>query len=102
MLANKLQARTYYDIAFKANSYHVNFYLRVLSRFDSNFDVDNPAPQFIASQLACFRTTVTAEDDFFKRVEKSDLTPLIEEADTRRDNNTSSLRVYDFWLYPPV
>lgn len=92
MLANKLQARTYYDIAFKANSYHVNFYLRVLSRFDSNFDVDNPAPQFITSQLACFRTAVTAEDDFFKRVERSDLTPLIEEADTRRDNNTSSLR----------
>ena len=92
MLSNKLQARTYYDIAFKANSYHVNFYLRVLSRFDGNFDVDNPAPTLIGSQLTCFRTAITGEDDFFKRIDKSDLTPLIQDADTRRDNNTSSLR----------
>ena len=92
MLANKLQARTYYDIAFKGNSYHVNFHLRVVSRFAARFDAQHPAPTLLASQLTCFNNAVTAEDDFFKISTKSDLTPLIQEWDTKRDNNTSSIR----------
>jgi len=92
MLTNKLQARTYYDIAFKPNSYHVNFYLRVASRFSARFDNEHPAPSILATQLTCFNTAISAEDDFFKISTKSDLTPLIQEWDTKRDNNTSSLR----------
>ena len=92
MLSNKQQARVYYDIAFKGNSYHVNFHLRVASRFVARFDVQHPAPSLLASQLTCFNNAVTAEDDFFKISTKSDLTPLIQEWDTKRDNNTSSIR----------
>lgn len=92
MITNKTIARTYYEIDHKGNSYHVNFYLRVLSRYDHDFDVDNPAPAKMGTQLTCFRTAVTAEDDFFKRITKSDLTPQIQEADGRRDTNSSSLR----------
>ena len=92
MITNKTIARTYYEIDHKGNSYHVNFYLRVLSRYDHDFDVDNPAPAKMGTQLTCFRTAVTAEDEFFKRIDKSDLTPQIQEADGRRDTNTSSLR----------
>ena len=92
MLSNKQQARVYYDIAFKGNSYHVNFHLRVSSRFSARFDNEHPAPAILASQLTCFDSAVSAEDDFFKISTKSDLTPLIQEWDTKRDNNTSSIR----------
>ena len=92
MLSNKLQARVYYDIAFKGNSYHVNFYLRVSSRFAARFDNEHPAPTLLANQLTCFNNTVSEEDVFFKISTKSDLTPLIQEWDTKRDNNTSSIR----------
>ena len=92
MITNKTIARTYYEIDHKGNSYHVNFYLRVLSRYDEEYDEEVPAPAKIGAQLACFRTAITAEDEFFKRIDKSDLTPQIQEADGRRDTNTSSLR----------
>ena len=92
MLTNKLQARIYYDIAFKGNSYHVNFYLRVSSRFAARFDNEHPAPTILANQLTCFNSAVSAEDVFFKISTKSDLTPQIQEWDTKRDNNSSSLR----------
>ena len=92
MLSNKLQARVYYDIAFKGNSYHVNFYLRVSSRFAARFDNEHPAPTLLANQLTCFNNAVSEEDVFFKISTKSDLTPLIQEWDTKRDNNTSSIR----------
>ncbi len=92
MLSNKQQARVYYDIAFKSNSYHLNFHLRVSSRFAARFDSEHPAPTLLASQLTCFNSSVSAEDDFFKISTKSDLTPLIHEWDTKRDNNTSSIR----------
>lgn len=92
MLSNKLQARVYYDIAFKGNSYHVNYYMRVSSRFAARFDNEHPAPTLLANQLTCFNNTVSEEDVFFKISTKSDLTPLIQEWDTKRDNNTSSIR----------
>lgn len=92
MLSNKQQARVYYDIAFKSNSYHLNFHLRVSSRFAARFDSEHPAPTLLASQLTCFNSSVSAEDDFFKISTKSDLTPLIQEWDTKCDNNTSSIR----------
>lgn len=92
MLSNKLQARIYYDIAFKGNSYHVNYYMRVSSRFAARFDNEHPAPTLLANQLTCFNNTVSEEDVFFKISTKSDLTPLIQEWDTKRDNNTSSIR----------
>ena len=59
MLSNKLQARVYYDIAFKGNSYHVNFYLRVSSRFAARFDNEHPAPTLLANQLTCFNNAVS-------------------------------------------
>ena len=40
MLGKRNKPRIYYDIAFKANSYHVNFFLRVLSRFDAFLPTD--------------------------------------------------------------
>ena len=92
MLSNKLQARVYYDIAFKGNSYHVNYYMRVSSRFGARFDNEHPAPTLLANQLTCFNNAVSEEDVFFKISTKSDLTPLIQEWDTKRDNNTSSIR----------
>ena len=92
MLTNKKQAQTYYEIDHKGNSYHVNFYLRVSSRFTARFDNEHPAPTILANQLTCFNSAVSAEDDFFKISTKSDLTPLIQEWDTKRDNNSSSLR----------
>lgn len=92
MLTNKKQAQTYVAIERKGNIYHVNFYLRVASRFANFFTSENPAPARVATQLACFNAALTAEDDFFKVITKSNLTPLIEEWDRKRDNNTSSLR----------
>ena len=92
MLSNKNQAQVYVAIERKGNSYHVNYYLRVSSRFAAFFTAQNPAPARVAAQLTCFNTAVTAEDDFFKISNKSDLTPQIEAWDTKRDNNTSSLR----------
>lgn len=92
MLSNKQQARVYYDIAFKGNSYHVNFHLRISSRFAARFDNEHPAPTILANQLTCFDRALSVEDDFFKISTKSDLTPLIQEWDTKRDNNTSSIR----------
>ena len=92
MLTNRVEPRTYYDIAVKANSYHVNYYLRVLSRYDAFFTAANAAPALLAPQLLCFRNAITAEDEFFKISTKSDLTPQIQEWDTKRDNNTSSIR----------
>ena len=92
MLSNKNQAQVYGAIERKGNSYHVNFYLRVSSRFANFFTAQNPAPARVAAQLACFNAAIAAEDGFFKISTKSDLTPLIQEWDTKRDNNTSSLR----------
>ena len=92
MLSNKNQAQVYGAIERKGNSYHVNFYLRVSSRFANFFTAQNPAPARVAAQLACFNAAIAAEDGFFKISTKSDLTPLIQEWDTKRDNNTSSIR----------
>ena len=92
MLGKRNEPRVYYEIAIKANSYHVNFYLRVLSRYDGFFTSGNAAPAILGNQLTCFRTAISAEDEFYKISTKSDLTPLINEWDTKRDNNSSSLR----------
>ena len=92
MLGKRNEPRVYYEIAIKANSYHVNFYLRVLSRYDGFFTAGNAAPAILGNQLTCFRTAISAEDEFYKISTKSDLTPLINEWDTKRDNNSSSLR----------
>lgn len=92
MLSNKLQAQVFYTIAFKANDYHVNFYIRVAKRFTSFFDANNPAPARLAAQLTAFTTAQTREDTFYNQIRKSDYTASIMEWDTKRDNNTSSLR----------
>lgn len=92
MLVKRNEPRVYYEIAIKANSYHVNFYLRVLSRYDGFFTSGNAAPAILGNQLTCFRNSIAAEDEFYKISTKSDLTPLINEWDTKRDNNSSSLR----------
>ena len=51
MLTNRQQAQVYYGIDHKGNFYHVNYHLRVASRFAARFDNEHPAPALLASQL---------------------------------------------------
>ena len=92
MLQNTLQANPYYWIKQKGNDYHVNFFLRVKGRFTGFSSSFGTLPTLLQTQLTCFSTAVDAEDDFFKIITSSELTGDIKDWDTKRDNNTSSLR----------
>lgn len=92
MLSNTLQANPYYWIKEKGNDYHVNFYLRVKGRFVGFSTSFGQLPTLLQTQLTCFNTAVDNEDNFFKVSTASDLTGEIKEWNTKRDNNTSSLR----------
>ena len=62
MLTNRQQAQVYYGIDHKGNFYHVNYHLRVASRFAARFDNEHPAPALLSSQLTCFNTAVAARE----------------------------------------
>lgn len=92
MIDWKLQASVYFNIAYKANDYHVNFYLRVGRVFRHFFDEYNPAPARLAAQVTAFLAAIDREDSFYNQIRKSDFTLVLSEWDKKRDNNTSSLR----------
>lgn len=92
MLANTLQANPYNRIKEKGNDYHVNFYLRVKGRFTGFSSSFGTLPTLLQTQLTCFNTAVGNEDNFFKITTASELTGDVKDWDTKRDNNTSSLR----------
>lgn len=92
MLSNSLQANPYFKIREKGNDYHVNFYLRLKGRYAGFSSSFGTLPTLLQAQLTCFNTAVGNEDDFFKATTASELTGEVREWDTKRDNNTSSLR----------
>ena len=92
MLSNTLQANPYYKIREKGHDYHVNFYLRVKGRFESYLSTFGSYPALLQAQLTCYNNAVDGEDNFFKATTASELTGDIKDWDTKRDNNTSSLR----------
>ena len=92
MLQNTLQANPYYKIREKGNDYHVNFFLRVKGRFTGFSSSFGTLPTLLQTQLTCYNNAVDAEDDFFKATTASELTGDVKAWDTKRDNNTSSLR----------
>ena len=92
MLSNTLQVTPYYWIKEKGNDYHVNFYLRVKGRYAGFSSTFGTLPTLLQAQLTCFDNAIDNEDNFFKISTASDLTGAIKDWNTKRDNNTSSLR----------
>ena len=92
MLANTLQANPYNRIKEKGNDYHVNFYLRLKGRYEGFATSFGTLPPLLQAQLTCFNTAIGNEDNFFKITTASELTGDVKDWDTKRDNNTSSLR----------
>ena len=92
MLSKKNQAQTYYNIAVKANEYHVNYYIRVGKIYTNFFDENNVAPPKLGAQLDDFLDAKSREDTFYNQIRKSDYTAVLTEWDNKRDSNTSSLR----------
>ena len=92
MLLNTLQVNFYNKIKEKGNDYHLNYYLRARGRFSNFFASFGTPPTLLQTQFGCFDTAVDNEDGFFKATTASELTGNVKEWDTKRDNNTSSLR----------
>lgn len=86
MRKNWIQASVYY-CGRLANAYHVNFLGRVAERmatFINNLSEEDRAkvPQLLTEAWQEFRAAQSAEDYAFKTSSKSELTALIEKADT--------------------